>query len=668
MKNKETHFLRKIVSGAERHPLATIAVFILLTLGPFLNKAVHIDDPVFVWTAEQILKHPGDFSGFDVNWYGETQPMPIVNWNPPTTSYFLAAVMAVFGEQEFVLHGAMLLAAFAAAAGIFQLARLWCERPLPATLLAMSTPVFLVSATTLMCDVPMLAVWIWAVVLWERALKNGNVYYFFLSALLAGLSVLTKYSALPLLPLLPILGLMRKRRLGWWLLWLAVPVAMIELYQYGTARLYGQGLISIAADCAAKFRFGVTGGWANKMIIGLAYAGGSLLPVMFFVHRLWTKRELVMGGGVVLAGAAATTFASGIGHAFGPLFQLQMALMLAGGIHLALLALAELWRRRDVVSLLLALWLGSGFVFAAVLNWTVSARSFLPLAPVAAILVVRAVTRKISGANLRARFPWPLAISFCISLMIAAADFSLANSGADAARELAAEYQPSATRLWFEGHCGFQYYLEKSGAMPVDFSQTVLSPGEIMIVPSNNSNLITPDPNDVEIVASPEFSTCSWLSTVSARTGAGFYGADGLLPFVFGPAPVEKYFVCRILRTMSPVYFVRRALQTTLIPPEVLNNLAWQLATSTEPKARDGNQAVQLAERACELTGCRETVMVGTLAAAYAEAGRFDDAIATAQKACTLASASGQPELLKRNQQLLELYRRQQPYHEATEH
>jgi len=48
-------------------------------------------------------------------------------------------------------------------------------------------------------------------------------------------------------------------------------------------------------------------------------------------------------------------------------------------------------------------------------------------------------------------------------------------------------------------------------------------------------------------------------------------------------------------------------------------------------------QAVAYAERACELTHYGVTIFVGTLAAAYAEAGRFDDAIATAQKACALA-------------------------------
>ena len=521
MKTEGKSFYARWRLRAAAHPFATIGIFILLTLGPFLNKAVHIDDSLFVWTAEQILKHPGDFYGFDVNWTGHTVPMSMENGNPPTTSYLLAGVMAVFGEREMALHAAMLLVAFAAAAGIFQLARLWCARPLLATFIAMSTPVFLVSATTLMCDVPMLAIWIWAVVFWERALKNGNAFYFFLSAFLAGLAVLTKYSALTLLPLLPILGVLRKRNLGGWLLWLIVPVAMIELYQFGTARLYGEGLISIAADCAAKSRFGVAGGWVNKIVIGTAYAGGSLLPVLFFAHRVWAKRELLMVGGLALAAAAAALWATGVGSQFGWSFRLQMGLLLAAGIHLLLLAAAELWRRRDAVSLMLALWLGSGFIFAAVLNWTVSARSFLPLAPAAAILVVRGLKQKDSAAEKPDTFSWPLGISAAVSLLIAAADFSLAHSVRAAAHQLAAEYPPATNKLWFQGHCGFQFYLEKSGALPVDFSRSVLAPGEIMIVPSNNSNLVTPDPGDVENAGGAGISGLPVVEHGSRRDGRG---------------------------------------------------------------------------------------------------------------------------------------------------
>jgi tetratricopeptide (TPR) repeat protein len=98
----------------------------------------------------------------------------------------------------------------------------------------------------------------------------------------------------------------------------------------------------------------------------------------------------------------------------------------------------------------------------------------------------------------------------------------------------------------------------------------------------------------------------------------------------------------------------------------LINNLAWAFATNPDPKLRNGKYAVQLATRACEMTGYQTTIFVGTLAAAYAEDSRFDDAISTAQLACSLASASGRPELLKKNQDLLELFRSRQPYHESA--
>jgi tetratricopeptide (TPR) repeat protein len=98
--------------------------------------------------------------------------------------------------------------------------------------------------------------------------------------------------------------------------------------------------------------------------------------------------------------------------------------------------------------------------------------------------------------------------------------------------------------------------------------------------------------------------------------------------------------------------------------PDVLNNLAWLLATCPDARIRDGAQAVKQAERACALTQDGVTPMVGTLAAAYAEAGRFDEAISTAEKACALAKQSGEQNLLQKNQELLQLYRAHKSYHE----
>ncbi|MGH7939605.1 MAG: tetratricopeptide repeat protein, partial [Limisphaerales bacterium] len=94
-----------------------------------------------------------------------------------------------------------------------------------------------------------------------------------------------------------------------------------------------------------------------------------------------------------------------------------------------------------------------------------------------------------------------------------------------------------------------------------------------------------------------------------------------------------------------------------------LNNLAWTLAAAADANLRDGREAVPLAEHACQLTHYKNAQSIGTLAAAYAEAGRFGDAIAAARKAQDVAQASGQRDIAERNAQLLKLYERHQAYH-----
>ena len=93
-----------------------------------------------------------------------------------------------------------------------------------------------------------------------------------------------------------------------------------------------------------------------------------------------------------------------------------------------------------------------------------------------------------------------------------------------------------------------------------------------------------------------------------------------------------------------------------------LNDLAWLLATNPKPERREGAEAVRLAERACALSGGKEARFWGTLDAAYAEAGRFVDAMATATKARDLALAAGQPDIAQRAEERLALYRAGKPY------
>lgn len=94
-------------------------------------------------------------------------------------------------------------------------------------------------------------------------------------------------------------------------------------------------------------------------------------------------------------------------------------------------------------------------------------------------------------------------------------------------------------------------------------------------------------------------------------------------------------------RASQAIVEYERALTVDPRDTQALNNLAWLLATSPDALIRDGAKAVELAERADSLTEHRSPVISATLAAAYAEAGRFDDAIKAGRHALQLATDDG---------------------------
>ena len=96
---------------------------------------------------------------------------------------------------------------------------------------------------------------------------------------------------------------------------------------------------------------------------------------------------------------------------------------------------------------------------------------------------------------------------------------------------------------------------------------------------------------------------------------------------------------------------------------DALNNVAWIRATHAEARHRDGAEAVRLAERARDRSSEPQAVLYSTLAAAYAEAGRFPEAVAAGQRAVALARAAGESESAGRYLQQLADYRAGRPFH-----
>ena len=105
---------------------------------------------------------------------------------------------------------------------------------------------------------------------------------------------------------------------------------------------------------------------------------------------------------------------------------------------------------------------------------------------------------------------------------------------------------------------------------------------------------------------------------------------------------------------------IRRAPKT----PAYMNQLAGLLAASSQDRLRNGAEAVALAERACALTHHRNAAVLDTLGMAYAEAGRFPEAVGAAEEARTLALAGQDLRGADTVARKLELYRAGKPYHE----
>jgi len=95
------------------------------------------------------------------------------------------------------------------------------------------------------------------------------------------------------------------------------------------------------------------------------------------------------------------------------------------------------------------------------------------------------------------------------------------------------------------------------------------------------------------------------------------------------------------------------------------SNLAWVLATSPERVHRDGYRAVKLAEWACKATAYKSPPLLDTLAAAYAEAGQFDQAVQTTLKAIEIVRSNPKASTATLESRL-ELYKASMPYHESA--
>jgi 4-amino-4-deoxy-L-arabinose transferase-like glycosyltransferase len=561
LRYKSAEMADKIRRRISLHPNWTLTFITLAALAPFLAKPFNIDDPLFIWAAHQIQAHPLNPFGFNVNWFGTVTPMWLATENPPVASYYMAFAAAILGWSEVALHFAFMLPAIAVVLGTHRLAQKFCGQPMLAALATLFTPVFLISSMTVMCDVMMLAFWIWAVVFWIEGTGKNDLRKLSAVGLLIALAALTKYYGVCLVPLLAAYSLVETRRPGRWAACLLIPLAALCAYQWITRALYGRAMLSDAMEYAGYAR-GITrvSGMAT-VLTALTFTGGCVAVAVFFMPLLWRARTLAAFAATAMLIAAALFFEGAKLEQFispdattATFVEIQIIFWAVGGIGVLALAVENLWNRRDAGAWLLALWVFGTFLFASVFNWTVNGRSILPIVPAVTILIVSRLERNAATGWKSPKFAVPvsLAVSAALALLVARADYLFAVAARQTAAQTFARFGDERKNLWFEGHWGFQYYMESFGFAALDVKQSPIKPGDILALPENNTGIAPPNAEATARQDSIEVSGPRFLTTMNVAVAAGFYASvRGPLPFAFGKVPPEKVFLF-FLKTNAP--------------------------------------------------------------------------------------------------------------------
>lgn len=520
----------------------------LLPLLFFLDRPVAIDDPLFLRLAEAIRHDPLRPLAGTVNWFGTPQPVWDVVKNGPALSYWLAAVQALGLTSERALHLALLPFAVAAVLAGARLARRFARGSPWATALWVASPAFLLSAATLMVDVPAMALALWGVVGWVEGVDDDRAGRCRLGALLIGLAIVVKYTALVAVAVVAVYVLLRRppRSRGRSLLALSPAAAPLAAWT-------ALNLVTDGRAHAVDSLF--VGGGVLVPLPGLLAQRTIALPVfvvatgVFPIAFLGVARRRP-GGRVVLAlaallgvgaGAAVSTVWSHLPAAI----SAAVMPLAAAGVCALVLAVGDGWRAlraRDPDTAFLVAWVVLQALFAWFWAWSAAARHLLFLFPPLALLLVRAAPRS------RA-----LAAATVVALALATVLLRSDTAAADFHRErlpvIARELASAGVRGRVLGAWSFQYYGERAGLARLDLLAPELRPGDVVLNPYFAANSAMPPALKARLEpVRTERGPAPLLRLQTVSVGAGFYSSVwGPLPFWIGET-VEGVNVWRVAR------------------------------------------------------------------------------------------------------------------------
>jgi 4-amino-4-deoxy-L-arabinose transferase-like glycosyltransferase len=294
--------------GDWREAMALAAVVLVAVL-PFLGKAFHIDDVLYLAVARQILREPLDPYGAQITWEKEPESLFDADFNPPLWNYLMAAVMAVAGESEIALH--LLEGVFVAGAAVamYGLSRRYVRWPLAATSLLVLSPAML-PGLNVMLEAPTMAFWLGAAWCHLRAVEQKAGRWVLASGLFVALAVLTKYTSGLLIVILAAYSVQKRDwRSLWFIVLPALALAAWSLHSYG---VYGRAhplIILSRAQTGERHSMGFSAHESFGRAFATTRAFGAVtvlavpgLRLLRSRGRGWTLGAVLLGAAVGVAG------------------------------------------------------------------------------------------------------------------------------------------------------------------------------------------------------------------------------------------------------------------------------------------------------------------------------------------------------------------------------
>jgi len=569
-----------------KHPdlgiyLALSLLVLLITL-PFLGHAFYIDEPLFMRIARQIQSQPMNPYGFYYQWNLYPEPMHQIAAFPPFFSYFLAAVS--WGNPfppEWTIHLSLVPFALASVLCLYALSRqLGFSRPesgFGAVLLAIS-PVFVISSGMAMPDVATLATSLLAMVLALRGWKGGSWGSLIVAGVFLGLSPLLRYNGAPMILILGMLGLAFTPSkikaflpsligLGFVVLWTVVS-------SLGKSGAHTTEVFSVFA----KFSGWMSRFWAMNIHLSLStFIPFLLLPWFFRRKVFWWGLVLFFSLDFAIFASPDIKrfalfpdilfFALGLSillYLFCVFWQrtaqlqlLQVSRKSEGAWHefqIRLKTLSSLYRNETWIDWVFIVWI-AGMLFVPIIYVHFAAKYLLMMQPPLILLVVKKLRE--SPAPQIKRFAWVFAPALALSLLVAWADFSFANlyrEEAIQARRMVfspLEQSPMSPDrwVWFTGHWGWQYYLEKEGGIPLPALFEDLQKGDWILTSKYASatdltkgleDKLEQEISDPKMIPIP-------IRTMNPYARTGFYSNHwGPLPYNFSRTPAEVFNYFRV--------------------------------------------------------------------------------------------------------------------------